>query len=180
MSCSAGFYISAGNCQLADQLCATFDSSNGNCLSCYDGYRLNIGKCYLNNPILNCKMFNGSICSVCEDNYYVGKDGSCIRSWSFFCYYLLNNIFRDILNYFFVKYHLDHRISRISFLGLLSHRQSGNIIVSWLNVLKIVGSSLFFLRIRRYFAIQISIHHLRIKDSCFKPFRNPATLPLVC
>ena len=80
MTCSAGFFISAGNCQLAYQLCATFDASNGNCLSCYDGYRLNLGRCYLNNPILNCKMFNGSICSVCEDNYYVGKDGSCIRS----------------------------------------------------------------------------------------------------
>lgn len=65
MTCSSGFYISAGNCQLADQLCATFDPSNGNCLSCYDGYRLNLGRCYLNNSILNCKMFNGNICSVC-------------------------------------------------------------------------------------------------------------------
>jgi len=94
MTCSSGFYISAGNCQLADQLCATFDASNGNCLSCYDGYRLNLGKCYLNNPILNCKMFNGNICSVCEDNYFVGKDGSCIHSWLFLslCLLLLNNI----------------------------------------------------------------------------------------
>jgi hypothetical protein len=63
LQCNSGYYISAGNCFLADQLCKTFDPSNGNCLTCYDGYRLNLNKCYLNNPIFNCKRFDGSICA---------------------------------------------------------------------------------------------------------------------
>ena len=75
--CNAGYYISQGNCLLADQMCKTFDPSNGNCLSCYDGYRLNNNKCYLNNPIFNCQLFNGIVCLQCEGGYNMIADGSC-------------------------------------------------------------------------------------------------------
>lgn len=77
--CNQGFFTSAGNCLLADQLCRTFDPTNGNCLSCYDGYRLNKNRCYLNEPIFNCKMFAGSVCAECETGYALGADGSCYQ-----------------------------------------------------------------------------------------------------
>lgn len=50
MECISGYYISAGNCLLADQLCRTFDPANGNCLTCYPGYKLTQYKCFLGAP----------------------------------------------------------------------------------------------------------------------------------
>jgi hypothetical protein len=50
MECNQGYFISAGNCLLADQLCRTFDPANGNCLTCYPGYKLTQNKCFLDAP----------------------------------------------------------------------------------------------------------------------------------
>jgi len=62
-NCNGGYYLDAGSCILADQLCKTFDSTNGYCTSCYDGYRLNQNRCYINSPIINCRRFNGIVCA---------------------------------------------------------------------------------------------------------------------
>lgn len=47
--CYSGFYYSAQNfiCMQINQLCATANSSNGNCLSCYGGYTLINGECVI-------------------------------------------------------------------------------------------------------------------------------------
>ena len=60
--CNPGYYVFEGNCNLVDQLCRTYKQTNGDCLSCYDGYRLNNGRCYLNSPIFNCQIFKGIVC----------------------------------------------------------------------------------------------------------------------
>jgi phagosome-associated TMK96 len=75
--CNQGYYVFEGNCTLVDQLCKTYDQSNGNCESCYDGYRVNQGKCYLNSPIFHCLTFNGIVCQQCELGFQIQSNGSC-------------------------------------------------------------------------------------------------------
>lgn len=51
LKCYAGFYFSLENikCLQVNQLCATFNSTTGHCLTCYDGYALAQGNCKIAN-----------------------------------------------------------------------------------------------------------------------------------
>jgi hypothetical protein len=54
--CAFGSYFDVNHiCQIVDPLCATFNSSNGYCLSCYSSYVLTNGKCLkdTNNTIVD-------------------------------------------------------------------------------------------------------------------------------
>jgi hypothetical protein len=61
--CPKGAYFNSQNiCSLVNPLCFTYDSSNGNCLSCYIGYSLSGDTCVVSNSTTmsdpNCKRFN--------------------------------------------------------------------------------------------------------------------------
>ena len=44
--CSKGYYFDQDRqCVMANSLCRTFDNSNGDCLSCYAGFKLEAGVC---------------------------------------------------------------------------------------------------------------------------------------
>ena len=47
VKCYQGYYFNAEMlvCVMVDQQCATYNHSNGLCLSCYSGYELQNGKC---------------------------------------------------------------------------------------------------------------------------------------
>lgn len=66
IECSKGaFFLPNGICQPVNPLCKTYDSSNGDCTSCYDSFALQGGKCVnstqpLSDP--NCASFFGTVC----------------------------------------------------------------------------------------------------------------------
>lgn len=56
-------------------LCLTYDPSNGKCLTCNSGSALNAGVCSsISAPIINCLIQVGSVCSVCQDRYYLSSN----------------------------------------------------------------------------------------------------------
>ena len=69
--CINGYYVSNGTCAAANLLCATYNQSDGSCLSCISGYNLQDGNCivmeYPMDP--NCVSYNGSYCSACAPLY---------------------------------------------------------------------------------------------------------------
>ena len=59
-----------------DELCATWDSDNGDCLSCYNGYELDGRDCVVRNIQGNvdnnllCESWEGSNCLNCSTRAY--------------------------------------------------------------------------------------------------------------
>jgi len=112
VSCATAAYFKNGICVASDPLCKTFDSSNGNCLTCYAGYDLYQGKCWKSAVTADstgpsdalCAKWNGNVCAVCARSAYF-KNGVCVASdplcktfdsvngWCTSCYsgYNLNN-----------------------------------------------------------------------------------------
>lgn len=77
------FYDSASSsCMQVSDLCATYDSTSGQCLTCYIGYNLNNGACVLasQTPVPNgCKQFDSklNVCMTCSDRYVFDSNGVC-------------------------------------------------------------------------------------------------------
>ncbi len=76
LNCTQGYYINRNkSCSIADPLCRTYNSSNGNCTSCNSSYDLINGKC-------------------CLSSYYLDAFGNCQPPAPIFCpnrYYLDSN-----------------------------------------------------------------------------------------
>lgn len=82
LQCAFGSYFDSSHvCQIVDPLCATFNNTNGFCLSCYSSYVLGNGKCLkdtnntVNDPF--CANFQNGICISCSKGYYFYTDGKC-------------------------------------------------------------------------------------------------------
>ena len=69
---------SSGACTALNPYCATSDLSNGNCLSCYNGYSLSQGNCVIQATVTIpfCSITQGSTCIQCIQNYYL-SNGKC-------------------------------------------------------------------------------------------------------
>lgn len=79
--CVSGFYVgSEGKCKQASPLCRTFDSKNGNCLTCYNGYEVSSGACVIaksHDPF--CKKTDAqNACLVCYSGYLPIR-GKCVE-----------------------------------------------------------------------------------------------------
>jgi hypothetical protein len=78
--CGNGYYINAnGLCTLADQSCATFNPTNGNCVTCPAGWVISGTTCVVA-PVVSiayCLTYSGSRCTNCSPGYYVTASGSC-------------------------------------------------------------------------------------------------------
>ena len=85
VECSKFWYFNADKvCLPASDLCATFDATNGHCLSCYNGYNLNVdtGACNLAAPLapsdLGCKTFKNGACVECSKYWVFNSAGVCV------------------------------------------------------------------------------------------------------
>ena len=69
------------NCILTDPNCKTFNESNGDCLTCYDGHELVSGKCIIKKGTSdpNCKTFKNDKCTECSKGYYFDIHNSCVQ-----------------------------------------------------------------------------------------------------
>lgn len=85
LTCYNGFYYNVNTkaCVIGNANCKTSNSSNGLCLTCFDGYQLGGGNCVLASSVINnvgsnvyCTQFNGTACVKCMNRYYV-KDNTC-------------------------------------------------------------------------------------------------------
>lgn len=80
-ACAFGAYFSPnGICLIANPICKTFDTSNGNCLSCYDSFELFGGNCLKSNQSIsdpNCAEFLQGICAKCSAGFFFKDDGMC-------------------------------------------------------------------------------------------------------
>jgi hypothetical protein len=85
VNCYNGFYYDQSSkvCKQNNPYCKTTNSSNGLCLSCFDGYQLAGGNCQNSTTTINnigsniyCTKFNGAACIQCVNRYYV-KDQTC-------------------------------------------------------------------------------------------------------
>jgi hypothetical protein len=81
LACVSGYYLpTAGNCTLANPLCKTLSQSNGQCLTCYDGYNLINGNCILvlapTIPYCNTQVQNA--CTNCVEGFYI-SNGQCLQ-----------------------------------------------------------------------------------------------------
>ena len=55
---------SNGVCILSDPICKTFDKTNGDCLTCFSGYKLENATCIIQvgSTDPNCKKWKGDVC----------------------------------------------------------------------------------------------------------------------
>jgi hypothetical protein len=84
LQCYRGFYLDfSGRCRQSNPLCRTTDPSNGNCLSCYQGYVVIAGNCTqgsssTSSADANCKSTDQSgICTSCYNGYYLTPGMAC-------------------------------------------------------------------------------------------------------
>lgn len=80
--CSLGSYFDVNHvCQIVNPLCSSFNTSNGQCLSCYQSYNLISGTCIndINNTVSdpNCATFQNNVCIMCSKFYYFNSNGRC-------------------------------------------------------------------------------------------------------
>lgn len=80
--CNSGCYIATnGLCTLANANCATFDPTNGYCLTCYSGWVVSGTTCVSYASLdANCKTWSGLVCQACNYGYYISASGQC-ASW---------------------------------------------------------------------------------------------------
>lgn len=78
--CSERAYFVNGICTSADPLCKTFNSVNGFCQTCYNGYTLTDNKCILdlNNTFFDtlCRVWSNGVCTECSQRAYFAS-GVC-------------------------------------------------------------------------------------------------------
>ncbi len=77
--CVNGFYVAPdGKCKQVSPLCKSFDKSNGNCLTCYNGYEVVNGACVIaKSQDPNCKKADGNFCQQCYQGY-IPINGKCM------------------------------------------------------------------------------------------------------
>lgn len=102
IGCNAGFYLNNNQCTKVNPLCATYNLSNGQCLTCPSGYSLSLGQCVANS-ISNCITQSLTTCIACNQNYLlinntcILKDLNCMNYQLTVCtncsngYFLVNN-----------------------------------------------------------------------------------------
>jgi hypothetical protein len=96
VNCTARQYVINNKCFDVSAVCATFNSTNGNCLTCVANYTLNNGACFpapancsvnqyvrgnvCYNIPANCPSFNNvtGACIACAQGYYV-NNGQCVQ-----------------------------------------------------------------------------------------------------
>lgn len=78
-SCSTGYFPLSGTCQPVNPLCRTFDSSSGNCLSCYSGYVIQGASCVVVQEvsIAFCQTISNGFCQRCIQGYYTQTPLQC-------------------------------------------------------------------------------------------------------
>jgi proprotein convertase subtilisin/kexin type 5 len=69
-------------CTPINPLCKTYNTTTGNCLSCYPGYYLLNGNCFVGvNPVtddVNCKLRDSTgKCLQCYSSYYISANATC-------------------------------------------------------------------------------------------------------
>jgi hypothetical protein len=87
LKCSVNAYFNNGVCTQVNPLCMTFDSSNGNCLSCYNGYTLYNGYCAINQVSPNntapsdllCAQWSNGICMMCSTGAFF-RNCVCVQA----------------------------------------------------------------------------------------------------
>lgn len=82
-ACYFRYYLNAQKvCVAVSDQCNTFDSSSGNCLSCYGGYTLNNGSCVITttpNSDPNCAQRDtNNVCTACYYRYYLNAQKVCV------------------------------------------------------------------------------------------------------
>ncbi len=81
VECSFGaFFLPNRTCKAANPLCKTFNTSNGDCLTCYDSFEVSKGNCIKSNQSLNdanCAEFFGDICLKCSKGFIFLDNGKC-------------------------------------------------------------------------------------------------------
>lgn len=81
-SCASSSYLSGNRCVAFDPMCASSNTNNGNCLTCYGGYVLSAGRCVLStntqpNDLL-CRRWNAAgVCVECSTNAYF-RQNMCV------------------------------------------------------------------------------------------------------
>jgi proprotein convertase subtilisin/kexin type 5 len=81
LKCAQNAYFVNGVCNQANPLCKSYDNTNGDCLSCYNGYDLIAGKCVANNSTPTdklCSQWNGAVCEKCSPFSYF-SNGVCTQ-----------------------------------------------------------------------------------------------------
>jgi hypothetical protein len=75
--CSFGYYFDKnGTCIRVSSQCKSYDTVNGQCLTCYIGYSLSNGTCNLDNSsnlVTNCKKAINGTCAECSYRYYLNN-----------------------------------------------------------------------------------------------------------
>ena len=78
--CYQGYFFSVAEniCKQLNPLCKSSNVANGRCTDCYPGYNLdpNSGNCVVFFQDPNCKTFQGSVCVLCSERFYV-REGKC-------------------------------------------------------------------------------------------------------
>lgn len=80
--CATFAYFNNGVCTQVSPQCRTFDSNNGACQSCYNGYLLQAGQCVLDTSAptdLLCAKWQGAVCQQCSATAYF-QNGVCTQS----------------------------------------------------------------------------------------------------
>lgn len=75
--CNSQYYNSNGKCLPNNPLCAKSDPSNGQCLSCLNGFVLSTGNCIASTNQY-CRVFSGPNCLECLNRYYLNSNGICV------------------------------------------------------------------------------------------------------
>lgn len=80
LKCFPSFILNVNKqCAPLNQLCATYNPSNGDCTSCYQGYMLSAGNCVIKISDPNCKVFNNDgSCKECSATFFISR-GKCTR-----------------------------------------------------------------------------------------------------
>ena len=63
-----------------NDLCHTWNNTNGHCLSCYGGYELMEGRCLIIKLDAGCKDWNWTdlTCIACSYRYYKNNNNKCM------------------------------------------------------------------------------------------------------
>lgn len=93
VQCAQSAYFRNGVCTQSNPQCRTFDSSNGNCLSCYNGYVLQNGNCNVQQQPqgagprppnayfdIYCKKLTGQTCTQCFYGFVL-QNGKCVANF---------------------------------------------------------------------------------------------------
>jgi hypothetical protein len=83
-NCSSRFFMKGTLCTPINSLCKTYNTTTGNCLSCYPGYYLLNGSCLVGprpTTDANCKLWNDSgKCLQCYSGYFLSANTTCMVS----------------------------------------------------------------------------------------------------